>query len=224
MIVVNKEKMIIKPIDKKETYEFILNKHYAQRKPSISFAFGLFIENRLEGILTIGKPASNSLCESVCGKEYKEFVYELNRLCVNDGLEKNTLSYFVGEVLRQLKCKKIILVSYADTGMGHHGYIYQATNWLYTGATKKQKDKYAPNGKHSRHAKDYDDFFKHLRVIRTIKHRYIFIPNKQFRKECLNKLNFEILPYPKGDNERYILGEKMKRTVINIETNEVFEE
>ena len=78
----------VKQIDKKDTYEFILHKHYAQRKPSISYAYGLFINKELQGILTIGKPASNSLCEGVCGKEYKQYVYELNRLCVNEGLPK----------------------------------------------------------------------------------------------------------------------------------------
>ena len=31
------------------------------------------------------------------------------------------------------------MVSYADSGMNHCGYIYQATNWIYTGATKELK-------------------------------------------------------------------------------------
>ena len=96
----------VKQIEPKETYDFILNKHYAQRIPSISFAFGLFINGNLEGILTIGKPASNSLCEGICGKEYKQYVYELNRLCVNDGLPKNTLSQFVSKVLKNFLIEK----------------------------------------------------------------------------------------------------------------------
>lgn len=85
--------MVVKEINKNETYDFILHKHYAQRLPSISYAYGLFIDDKLEGILTIGKPASNSLCEGVCGKEYKEYVYELNRLCVNEGLPKEYIKY-----------------------------------------------------------------------------------------------------------------------------------
>ena len=134
--------MEVKQVEPKVTYDFILNKHYAQRLPSISLAYGLFINNNLEGILTIGKPASNSLCEGICGKEYKQYVYELNRLCVNDGLPKNTLSQFVSKVLKSLSDRKIIIVSYADEGANHHGYIYQACNFIYTGATKERTDKW----------------------------------------------------------------------------------
>ena len=48
------------------------------------------------GVLTIGKPASNSLCNGVCGPENAHKVYELNRLITEDNLSKNALSYFVG--------------------------------------------------------------------------------------------------------------------------------
>lgn len=212
--------LTVKEIDKKDTYDFILNKHYAQRKPSISYAYGLFIDNKLEGILTIGKPASNSLCEGVCGADYKQYVYELNRLCVNEGLPKNTLSQFVSKVLKDLSNTKIILISYADEGANHHGYIYQATNWIYTGKTKSRTDKYTPNGKHSRH---YTDEYNHLRKFRSSKYRYIYIPNKKFKKEVLKVLKYDIIDeYPKGENKRYVLGEKIKTKVINTNTGEIF--
>ena len=210
----------VKQIEPKETYDFILNKHYAQRIPSISFAFGLFINGNLEGILTIGKPASNSLCEGICGKEYKQYVYELNRLCVNDNLLKNTLSQFVSKVLKKLSNKKIIIVSYADEGANHHGYIYQATNWIYLGKTKERTDKYMPGNKHSRH---YTDEYSYLRKFRSSKYRYLYIPNKKFKKECLNNLKYKIIKdYPKGDNKRYILGERIKTKIINKNTGECF--
>ena len=70
----------VRRIDSKETYDFILNKHYAKRIPSISYAFGLYKKNELFGIMTIGKPASNSLCVGIAGKVYSKYVYELNRL------------------------------------------------------------------------------------------------------------------------------------------------
>ena len=214
--------MIVKKINSKDTHDFIMYKHYAQRLPSISFAYGLFINEKLEGILTIGKPASNSLCEGVCGKEYKQYVYELNRLCVNEGLPKNTLSQFVSKVLKDLSSQEIILISYADEGANHHGYIYQATNWIYLGKTKERTDKYTPNGKHSRH---YTDEYNHLRKFRSAKYRYMYIPNKRFKKECLKHLKYKIIEeYPKGDNKRYILGEKIKTKIINKETGEFFYE
>lgn len=151
--------------------DYLLTKHYAQRRPSISFAFALLKDNIPVGYLTIGKPASHSLCIGVCGKEFSSQVYELNRLITDDGLPPNTLSWFVSQVLRHLKNEELIIVSYADSGMNHHGYIYQATNFIYTGATKSRTDKYTPSGKHSRH---YDDKHIHLRKVRTSKHRYVY--------------------------------------------------
>jgi len=198
-------------INKKETYDYILNKHYAGRKPSISFSYGLFIKGKIEGICTLGKPASNSLCEGVLGKEYKNKVYELNRLVTEDNLPSNSLSYFVSKVLKELKKLDLILVSYADSGMNHCGYIYQATNWIYTGKTKERTDKFTEGNKHSRHYKNENN---HLRKLRTSKYRYIYFTGKS-KKEYIKLLKYSILPYPKEENKNYILGEKQKTKVIN---------
>ena len=73
--------MIVLPIKSEEAVPWIMQKHYAKRLPSISYAFGLYEDSKLVGVVTYGIPASNSLCEGICGKEYKEFVIELNRLC-----------------------------------------------------------------------------------------------------------------------------------------------
>ena len=134
-----KDKYIVKSIKSFECKEWLLYKHYAKRMCSISYAFGLYVNNILIGVCTFGKPASPSLCDSTCGKENSKYVYELNRLCVNDNLEKNVLSFFVSNCLKMLP--KLIIVSYADTAQNHHGYIYQATNWFYTGLSSKAKDK-----------------------------------------------------------------------------------
>jgi len=134
-----KDKYTVDYIAKRQCKSWLLHKHYARRIPSISYAFGLF-ENRIPiGVMTIGKPPSPSLCIGVCGQEYSEFVFELNRLCVIEGLEKNALSWFVGRCLKLL-VGDFVLVSYADASQGHHGYIYQATNWLYTGISAKRTE------------------------------------------------------------------------------------
>ena len=204
-----------------DTKDFILNKHYARRMPSISYSYGIFDNSSdLIGVLTIGKPVSNALCEGVCGKEYKSKVFELNRLVVNDGLPKNTLSYFVGQVLKDLKILDLILVSYSDMGMSHHGYIYQATNWIYTGATRTRTDKYTPKGKHSRH---YTDEHNHLRKVRSSKHRYVYFTGTS-RKMFLDILKYKIEDYPKGNNEYYKLGEKQRAKIIDNKNNTTYYE
>ena len=205
----------IREIEYNDTKDFILNKHYAQRMPSISFSYGLFKGFCMVGVLTIGKPASNSLCRGVCGPEYAHKVYELNRLITEDNLPRNALSFFVGGVLKKLKEKNLVIVSYADTGAGHKGYIYQATNFIYTGKTNQRTDKYTEGNKHSRH---YTNENNHLRKVRTSKHRYVYFTNN--KKEWLKVLKYPIMDFPKGDNKNYVLGERLKTAVINKETGE----
>ena len=190
----------VQRIPPSQTKEWLLEKHYAHKIPSISYAFGLYqkITKTLVGVCTIGKPASDELCFGVCGKQYKQHVYELNRLVVNDGLPPNSSSYFVGRILRNLHGQHI-LVSYADTAMSHIGYIYQATNWLYTGATKERTDIFSSVG-HSRH----DDGDSSKRQVRSSKHRYVyFLGTRRMKKKFRSALNYPVLPYPKGNNERY---------------------
>jgi hypothetical protein len=54
------EKYVVMSINSEMTYDWLLNKHYAKRIPSISYAFGLYDGIILIGIMTIGKPASPS--------------------------------------------------------------------------------------------------------------------------------------------------------------------
>lgn len=123
-------------IPSEQCFDWILNKHYAKRLPPIEYAFGLYdMSGLLQGIITYGTPSSNPLRNLF--PNFK--IMELNRLCVNDGLIKNSLSFFVSYSLKILP-KPLVIVSYADTAYNHHGYIYQATNWIYTGLSAKRTD------------------------------------------------------------------------------------
>lgn len=202
----------IKEISYKEAIDFLLPKHYSGRKPHIAIAFGLYKDNVLQAVCTFGKPASHSLCKGICGEEYANKVYELNRLCRLDTYDK-PLSQFVGACLRNLKVNNWIIVSYSDMAMTHHGYIYQACNFLYTGATKSRTDFYSGE-KHSRHSRPVEG----LRQFRSSKHRYVYIcGDKRFKKKILEVLNYKVMPYPKGDNKNYTLGEYLKPIIIKEE-------
>lgn len=169
----------------------------------------------MKAVVTFGKPASPFLCKGICGEKYKDCVYELNRLVREDDLEE-PLSKFISAVLRRLRVKRWIIVSFADTAMNHHGYIYQACNFLYTGCTKERTDIYAGNGKHSRHYSD-DDKNSGIRIVRSAKHRYVYFATylKQEKQEWRKSLQYPILPYPKGNNNSdYILGEYLKPKLI----------
>lgn len=203
----------IREITGNDAWAFLKPRHYAGRRPSISKAFGWFIGGGLMAVCTFGKPASPSLCKGICGEDNTQNVYELNRLCRVDEL-KEPLSEFVSSCLRALKPNNWIIVSYSDTGMHHNGYIYQACNFLYTGKTTERTDKYVPNGKHSRHYKNSEQ--GKYRIVRTSKHRYVYFAtnSKRQRKQWLRELNYPILPYPKGQNQNYILGEYQKPIII----------
>ena len=205
--------MEVKPIKNYECKDWLLNKHYAKRMCSISYAFGLYINNILEGVCTFGKPPSPALCVGVCGKQNSNYVYELNRLITNDDLPKNSLSFFVSKCLKILP--SLIIVSYADSSQNHNGYIYQATNWLYTGLSAKRTERYDiknPN-KHSKSVTENKNLnYKDLAVReRPQKHRYIyFTGSKKQNKKWLNELNYQIHKYPKGINKRYDSSYKPK--------------
>lgn len=92
----------IKTIEYNTAKDFLLPRHYSGRIPSISYAYGCYNDGNLVGVLTVGKPASNSLCKGVCGIEFSKNVYELNRLCV-DGNLGIPLSKFVGCCLRVIQ-------------------------------------------------------------------------------------------------------------------------
>lgn len=185
-------------IKNEECNQWLLLKHYAKRLPSISFAYGLYEDNVLTGIVTYGMPASPFLCIGVCGKQNKQYVIELNRLCV-DSKTKNATSFLVSHSLQMLP-KPSIVVSYADTAQNHVGYIYQACNFLFTGTTKERTDMAGEKGHHSRHNKGD----KTNRINRSSKHRYVFfVGSKNDKKNLLKQLQYLVLPYPKGESKRY---------------------
>lgn len=193
----------------------MLPRHYSGRKPQITRAFGWIVGEKLVAVCTFGKPASPTLCTGICGMEHSASVYELNRLCRVDDFHE-PLSQFVSACLRSLRSENWIIVSYSDTGMHHAGYIYQACNFMYTGCTQSRTDMYTPNGKHSRHYKGEDQ--GKYRIVRTAKHRYVYFATKSkaLRKTWEDALNYPILPYPKTQNQNYILGDYMKPMIVEV--------
>lgn len=208
----------INVIDYKMAVDFLLPRHYSGRVPTISRAYGWFdcqtyTPEHLMAVITFGKPASPRPCESVCGKEYSSNVYELNRLCRRDEW-KEPLSAFVSACLRRLRADNWIVISYSDTAMNHHGYIYQACNFLYCGASKERTDKYVPDGKHPRHYTEEDQ--GEYRIVRSSKHRYLYFCtiNKRLLKQWKDNLRWIPEEYPKGDNSNYVLGEYIEPQLV----------
>ena len=177
----------VRKIDNSDAIPFIMNIHYARRIPCIQYAFGLFKGEKIIGVVTYGQPPSPNVCIGLAGKENRDRVLELNRLVMLPSEnEKNNASYLVGRSLKMLPDGTYV-VSYADWGGWHHvGYVYQATNFLYTGMTKERTDLWSEG--HSRHYRKGETNRKN----RTSKHRYIYIYMRRRRKtgmQCETLLN-----------------------------------
>ena len=213
---------VIRRIDPAMTHEWMLRVHYAKRVPTISFAFGLYEDEDLVGVVTYGTPAAAPLRDGIAGPEHAHLVLELNRLVLKREV-KNGASELVGVSLRQLP-KPSLVISYADTSHGHVGYVYQACNFLYTGLSAKRTDwkvkglehlhgqtiadlsKSAAGGEKGSRAqfmrdKYGDDFYLE---DRSRKHRYIYVcGSKTQKRQLVAALRYKQEPYPKGDTKRY---------------------
>lgn len=203
-----KEKYTVRSIDTNQTKEWFLYKHYAHRIPNSVYTIGLYEGNVLQGVVSFGMTANNNLNDFIEG--YPSL--ELNRLVINDGHEKNLLSFFVSSAIKLLP-SPLVIISYADSGHGHHGYIYQATNWIYTGMGKGDYE-FIKDGRQYHRKNLFDKYGTgSLDVARSNgyevievapKHRYIFLlGDKRQVVDMRKKLPFKIEPYPKGDNQRY---------------------
>lgn len=213
-----KDKYQVKSVTTDQCKEWLLKKHYLKRMTSFTYSFGLYEGNILVGVMTFGNAIPLTMKKSLFGEKYMDFVYELNRLCTNDNLDKNANSFFIGEVFKQLP-KPIIIVSYADKSVGHNGYIYQATNFIFTGESHTQLD-WKLKGKEHIHSRTLMDEFAFeenriqklkekygdqlYQVKREPKYRYVFVlADKRLKKEIMSNKLFEAKPYPKGENKRY---------------------
>ena len=206
-----KNKYQVKSIDTEMVKEWCLKKHYAKKMPSvIQYTFGCFNDkNIMIGVAVFGL-AGNSNLNELNGIP----IIELTRLVLNDDKQKNTTSYFVSQCLKMLPHKGFV-ISFADANQKHNGYIYQATNWIYTGESAAAE--VYTNGKIEMHSKTFSDKYgrRDKAFAESIgftiekkqpKHRYFFIlGNKTERKKYKAELlkQYEIKPYPKGKNENY---------------------
>lgn len=218
----------VREVTRSDCAEFILEIHYAQRWPSISYAFGLFDSNELIGVVTYGTPPSAPLRRGIAGDDYIADVLELNRLCLRYN-RKNEASMLVGQSLKMLPKNKIV-VSFADTEQEHVGTVYQAANFIYCGLSAKRTD-WKVKGLEHLHGQTIADEFRGVKnraeamrqkygddfylAPRPRKHRYIYITgSKSYKKRVLSVLRYPQTSYPKAKSEQNeVLHQEAKRAL-----------
>lgn len=203
--------MKVVELDKKSCDVWVLNKHYSKRTPIFWSGFGLVIDGMIEGVCVYGQPSAPIQKHAFSQRDFK--LLELSRLVVQTK-RKNAASFLVGNSLQMLEAPCAV-VSYADTEHGHSGVIYQATNWIYTGATMSHDKAYIVDGKrvHPMSLRDRGITSptkwareNGIEMVHPMpKHRYFqFVGSTGQRKRMLARLKYPIVSeYPKSAKSMY---------------------
>ena len=213
----------VESINKDVCREMVLRFHYSGRMPGIKHCWGLTFGNDLVGCVVYSIPASYTLCQGVCGPAMTDKVIELSRLVIITG-RNNAASFLIGHSLRLLP--PLVVVSYADANehVGHVGYVYQATNWLYTGRGNAEPAWLHPvtgevvsftrrhiDQKALQLGLNWKDLIQQKQVG---KHRYVtFTGDRRFKRAARESLRYVVLPYPKGNTQRHEIDRQAAKPV-----------
>jgi hypothetical protein len=110
------------------------NWHYTGYLPSASCRIGVWEEGTFKGVVLFGIGAANATRGEKYGLKRKGEVAELVRIALRDHVAP--VSRIVAIALKMMKGANPgvrMVVSFADQSQGHHGGIYQAGNWVYSG-------------------------------------------------------------------------------------------
>lgn len=209
--------MDVVQLPKAQCDELVRTRHYS-RSPSIFWrGFGLVIDGWVEGCVVYGQPSPPIQKHAFKDRDFR--LYELSRLVIQTE-ERNAASFLIGRSLRMMETPCAV-ISYADSAHGHAGIVYQATNWIYTGATVSHDVLYLVDGKptHPMTLRDRGitapmDWAK-VNGIQTVKpkpkHRYFqFCGNrKQIQRMRASLVYAEVKPYPKIPKTTYENGERV---------------
>lgn len=123
------------------------NWHYSKSLPVPPLVkVGAWEEGRFIGVVIFSRGANNNLLKPF-GLLQTEGC-ELTRVALSD--HKTPVSRIIKLALMFLKKNSAdlkLVVSFADPSEGHHGGVYQAGNWIYTGKQPPTTEYIAPDGK-----------------------------------------------------------------------------
>jgi hypothetical protein len=201
----------------KEIRRAIVTGHYSAVMPDATQeAFAAYWNEIVVAAVAYG-PGGNSKTFGAVVEGYDSSnARELIRLWVHPDAPKNTASFVVSKTLKMLPDAVGLVVSFADSGQGHYGYVYQSLNFVYCGmsnegvryvdSTGTEVTARLANVYRMRNPDKFAD--KSLTEIREAlgwspvkshaKHRYCIGVGKQ-KKAVTRALAVKSLPYPKPD-------------------------
>lgn len=224
----NQYSLTFKEVSSNEVEVLMLKYHYLHRKVPVKFAFGLYLNDTLKGMITystVNKTTSNRIFTNQANLNN---TLELSRLYIKDEVSqniKNITSKFIAYSLKQLKAKgNYFIISFADSGMNHSGSIYQATNFKYLGKSKNT-GMYAWGGLNKYRERWQKGAYYRYLILPSDKYLYVtLVGNKKFKKHLNDYLKLSIQVYPKLDKQHYQIGEFENRKIKDRETGIIYNE
>lgn len=183
------------------------NWHYSEVVPVGKLVkVGAWEDGKFIGVVLFGRGANNNMLKPFGLKQDEGC--ELVRVALKN--HKTPVSKILSLAIKFLKkqaSKLRLIVSYADADQGHHGGIYQATNWIYDGLKNAgtmgafiiNGKKTHPKSVHSKGVKQsLQEVRNHLDPNATIfytkgKHRYLMPLDAEMRQRIMPLSK----PYPK---------------------------
>jgi hypothetical protein len=175
------------------------NWHYSKTMPvNKTVKVGAWEDGAFVGVVIFSPGASPDLYKSYSITQQEGC--ELTRIALRQ--HKSPVSRILSVAFKFLKKsnpKLRLVISFADTNQGHHGGVYQATNWIYNGTSAARKVPIV-NGKQI-HERSLSVMVKQGKIKRSNcewvvvppKHRYLMPLDDDMRKRILPLSK----PYPK---------------------------
>ena len=185
------------PMPRSDAEEVIRANHYLRSFPS-GWAY---CYHHGGAVVVFSIPANKNLATYLFDGMVE--VRELARLWAPDGHAPNLLTEAMSAACRALRrdigCEAV--VSFADPNQGHHGGVYQAASWVYTGQSEETRVYRTPDGltvsRRSFHSGSIS-LRPNLTPVRMEgKHRYVRCLTRTARR----LMRHEPLPYPKRQEE-----------------------
>lgn len=195
--------MTVGPVTTADVQEFCHRYHYTATGGSTLWRYGLWHGWVLLGVVSYNLPTRET-CESVFGPDHVDKVWHMGRLSMADDAPRNSESRLIAGSLKAITRERPdvwAVLTYAATDVGHIGYVYQATNAIYTGMgghttyyVDNKGQRRTDHHTNDTRAKDAG-WTKHQGGL---KHRYVYVlGSKTQRRQRMALLRLEQLPYPK---------------------------
>lgn len=194
-------------VSTRDVEEFCRRYHYTGTGGSMNWRYGLWDGHTLIGVIAYNMP-TRATCESVFGPEHFDKVWHMGRLAMAEDAPRNSESRLISLSLKMIQAahpETWAVLTFAAVSAGHIGYVYQATNALYTGSGGDAS--YLVDLKGRRRATNQGVGLTKAQIAERgwtevkepPKHRYLYIlGSKTQRRQRRALLRLPTLPYPKA--------------------------